>query len=148
MDLSNKRWENVYLPMLLLTMAPSPSCWGLAWIFFTTGRGISIPLDIDIRLLKETRRDRDLEEKLLQNVSFVLTRNEEGENEIQWKYGDVFIGEDGSWVDSLSTRFLPKCFVPGNVGRELNMYPMHVRESQRLLPLGLISSSFNNRICT
>lgn len=29
----------LYLPMLLLTMAPTPSCWGLARNFLTTSRG-------------------------------------------------------------------------------------------------------------
>jgi hypothetical protein len=39
------RRRRKYLPMPLLTTAPSPSCWSLARIFLVTNLGVSKPMD-------------------------------------------------------------------------------------------------------
>jgi len=38
-------WFKKYLPMLLLTTAPSPSCWSLARTFLVTNLGVLKPVD-------------------------------------------------------------------------------------------------------
>lgn len=88
-SLSNKNKFH-YLPMLLLTMAPNPSCWGLAINFLATRRGSATALRLSFSGIFSLLQLGNLECKIWRRWNEFI-RNAEERN---WRSWEVKEGEN------------------------------------------------------